>query len=304
MVPHSSVGRTRGFTLIELLVVLAILGVLSALVLASVQRVRLAAAKADCQNRLRQIALASHQYHDTHRQLPPGSTSFGGEFPYLSWLSRLLPYLEQQSLLDQARLDYVRQPDVWHPPTGHANLARPLTAFVCPSGDRATGRALYLTIQPDPFPVAFTWYVGVSGRDSRAPDGLLFRDSAIRFGQVTDGLSNTLLVGERPPSSDDRLGWWYAGAGMPNVGGAGDFFLGVSESRDPVLFPMCDSSPQRFRSGSFTDLCDTLHFWSPHPGGANFALADCGVRYHRYSAADLIPTLATRASGEVVPFLD
>jgi prepilin-type processing-associated H-X9-DG protein len=218
----------------------------------------------------------------------------------MSWLTRLLPYLEQQPLYDRALRDYARQPIFSVPPEGHANLATPVAVFTCPSGDRSTGRAYYPTLQPEPFPVAFTWYLGVSGTNSVDKDGVLFVNSAVRFADVRDGLSNTLLAGERAPSPDNRLGWWYAGVGMWHSGGGGDSFLGVRELRDAVILPMCAPSPTSFRPGRLDDMCDVVHFWSLHPGGANFAFADGSVRFLSYSADTILPALATRAGGEVV----
>lgn len=305
MAPQPPVGRSRvGFTLIELIVVIAIIGLLAGLTLAAVQQVRQAAARADCQNRLRQLPLAAHQYHDAHRHLPPGFRSDGPDPRYMSWLTRLLPHLEHQPLYDRAVRDYARQPKFWLPPEGHANLSTPVAAFTCPAGDRASGRAYYPTLQPEPFPVAFTWYLGVSGTNSVGKDGVLFENSAVRFADVRDGLSNTLLAGERPPSPDDRLGWWYAGVGLRESGRGGDSFLGVREPRDAVILPMCPDGLPTFRPGRLDDLCDVVHFWSRHPGGAHFAFCDGSVRFLRYSADSVLPALATRGGGETVPVPD
>lgn len=129
---------------------------------------------------------------------------------------------------------------------------------------------------------------------------MLFQDSAVRFGDVSDGLSNTLLLGERPPSADLQLGWWYAGTGQLNTG-SGEMILGV---RDHNLLPVMSGSPcgpgaWPFQgAGGFSDPCGTFHFWSPHGGGANFAGCDGSVRFVQYSANDLLPALASRAGGE------
>lgn len=149
--------------------------------------------------------------------------------------------------------------------------------------------------------MALTSYLGVSGRDYKTKDGLLFQDSAVRFGDVTDGLSNTLLLGERPPSADQQLGWWYAGNGQVGTGSA-EMILGVREHN---LLPVVSGSvcgpgawPYIAASG-VSDPCGTFHYWSLHPGGANFALADGSVRFLSYSANDVLPALASRAGGGV-----
>lgn len=289
------------FTLIELLVVLGIIGLLVGLISAAVQAARQAAARADCQNRLRQIGLAAHQYHDAHRQLPPGTLTRGDGPLYMSWLTRLLPYLEQPALFDQAGRDYSRQPLFDRPLDGHANLASPVVAFTCPLADRQTGLASYLSVRDEPFPVAFTWYQGVSGGNSVNPDGVLYANSRTRFADITDGQSHTLLVGERPPSPDNRLGWWYAGVGQRTMGNSADYFLGLREYPDPTRLPMCVWETGSFRPGRLDEMCDVIHFWSLHPGGANFAFCDGSVRFLRYSADAVLPALATRAGGEVVP---
>ena len=135
-----------------------------------------------------------------------------------------------------------------------------------------------------------------------ATDGMLYRNSRTRIADATDGASNTLLLGERPPSADYQFGWWYAGGGQPRLGTA-DMTLSV---REPNLQPITAGSlcgPGRYPfmpAKGFDDQCGMFHFWSPHPGGANFAFADGSVRFLHYSADPIMPALATRAGGESV----
>jgi prepilin-type N-terminal cleavage/methylation domain-containing protein len=98
--PPPRLPSRRGFTLIEVLVALAIVTLLIGLLLTAVQMVRAAAATTKCRNTLEQLGLALHTYHDTHGRLPLGMSSAGGPAtePYLSWLARTLPYLEQGAL--------------------------------------------------------------------------------------------------------------------------------------------------------------------------------------------------------------
>jgi prepilin-type processing-associated H-X9-DG protein len=151
--------------------------------------------------------------------------------------------------------------------------------------------------------VAYTAYVGVWGTSSLVRDGCLYVDSKIRLADVSDGLSSTLLVGERPPSADLRLGWWYAGWGQ-NKDGSAEMVLGVNEIKTATRYRQCPPGPYSFGPGAIADDCDAFHFWSMHKGGAHFAFADGSVRFLRYSADHIMSALATRAGGETVTVPD
>ena len=115
--PHHS---RSAFTLIELLVVIAIIAVLVGLLLAAVQQVRQAAARAQCQNNIRQLAIALHQVHDTRQALPPGHRSLTNRdfMPFSGWTIDVLPFIEQQPLYDQSRAAYRKFPLPFiNPPT-------------------------------------------------------------------------------------------------------------------------------------------------------------------------------------------
>jgi prepilin-type processing-associated H-X9-DG protein len=143
-----------------------------------------------------------------------------------------------------------------------------------------------------------TSFVGNLGLDYESKDGVLMLDSKVRFSDIADGNSNTLLVGERPPSVDFWYGWWYAGHGQ-GATGSGDMLLGVRERNfGDGLIGFCPKGPFHFQAGSLSTYCDVMHNWSLHPGGAHFAFCDGSVRFLAYSADPIMPALATRAGGE------
>ena len=112
------------------------------------------------------------------------------------------------------------------------------------------------------------------------------------------------MIGERPPSADERFGWWYAGTGQDRDGSA-DMILGVREKRgSDFSLRSCPPGPYEFGPGRLDNQCDALHFWSLHPGGAHFAFCDESVRFLTYSADPILPALATRAGGETVAVPD
>jgi prepilin-type N-terminal cleavage/methylation domain-containing protein len=289
-------SHRAGFTLLELLVVIAILGVLLALMIPAVQKVRAAAARLECANNLKQLGLALHGHHDTRRTVPSGITSrrAGEPFPRMTWLTRLLPHLDQGSLWQSTLAAYrVERSPFTNPP--HSGFAMPLRVFGCPADPRAFEP--HLTHRGRI--AAGTSYVGVLGTAYDRSDGVLFLDSRVRLRDIRDGTSNTLLAGERPPSADFWYGWWYAGFGQRGTGSA-DMLLGVRERNLGGGFvAQCPPGPFHFREGRLHEQCDLFHFWSLHAGGAWFLFADGSVHFLAYSADNVLPALATRAGGEI-----
>jgi prepilin-type N-terminal cleavage/methylation domain-containing protein/prepilin-type processing-associated H-X9-DG protein len=284
------------FTLVELLVVIAIIGILIGLTIPAVQMARAQAARLACANNLRQIGLALHRYHDGHRSFPPGLSYRDGldPYPWLGWQARILPQIEQESLWRQTQLDFAKDP--WF--ENHIGFKTPIPLYGCAADARTNGVANV------GFPVALTSYLGVSGVDYFGFDGVLFLDSQVRLVDITDGTSTTLLIAERPPSADTRFGWWYGGWGL-RKDGVGDVVLGARELNGghPTLLG-CPSGPYEFSPGRLTNQCDLLHYWSLHSGGANFLFSDSSVHFLSYSAASVMPGLATRAGGESVTLFE
>ncbi|MFO0925615.1 MAG: DUF1559 domain-containing protein [Gemmataceae bacterium] len=272
--------RRSAFTLIELLVVIAIIAILIGLLLPAVQKVREAAARMQCQNNLKQIGLALHNYHGRMEAFPPGYRSAvaatGAETgPGWSWATHLLADLEQDNLFRQINL----QVSVADPAHGGPRTQR-LTGFRCPSDN---GPVTFSTVTAV-VPVAFGNYVACFGNnelddDPGAGNGVFYRNSRVRIGDITDGTSNTLAVGER--SSNRGYSTWTAA--VPGADGAGALVLGVA-----------DHTPNH-PSGHVED------FASRHSGVTNLLFCDGSVR----PVADTIAppawaALASRAGGEPV----
>lgn len=289
-------------TLLELLVVLAIIVMLLGLLLPAVQKARAAAQRMQCSANLRQLGHACHQFHDVNGALPPGLSlpRHSTPYPYQSWHARLLPFLEQDNLWHETTAAYQKDPFPFNNPP-HRGLAVVIPIFTCPGDSRASQLQSYTGRW-----VALTSYLGNEGTNARRTDGLFYRGSNVSFNAITDGLSNTLMAGERPGSPDARFGWWYAGIGQRYTGSL-DFVMGSREvnllrtGRSTAgAYGQCPGGPYAFRAGSPDDVCDVFHWWSLHTGGANFLFADGSVRFLSYGADTILPALATRAGGEVV----
>ena len=130
----------------------------------------------------------------------------------------------------------------------------------------------------------------------------------VKITDVMDGSSNTLMVGERPPSKDLVYGWWFAGSGFDGCGSS-DVVMGVREIAEPSFTtydgssadrPLCPKGPYNFGPGDMNNQCDQFHFWSFHSGGSNFVMGDGSVRFLNYSANDIMPAMSTRSNGEAV----
>ena len=269
--------KRTGFTLIELLVSMAIIAILIALLLPAVQSAREAARRSNCLNHLKQWGLALHNYHDAHRILPPGSISMGPSYVPLSgwgWQSMLLPQIEQSSLY--ARCDFSI-----HTARG-GNLAiieQSIPTARCPSDTGDTDYEVDLPGYPN-VRIATGNYVGSGG----VLNGL----SDTRFAHVTDGLSQTLFLGER--------------LSFPGPNGTVPFtssWCGIISERDVFV---SNSAPYVFASHA-RPINGSSHspvfFSSQHIGGANFAMGDNSVRFISSSIdGDVFEALGTPNSGD------
>ena len=303
--------RKTGFTLVELLVVIAIIGILIGMLLPAVQQVREAARRVTCANQIRQQVLALHNYESAHQVFPPGhqinpvwwgapfrvepapagiSNYYPNGGAFWSWMMRVAPFMEQGNLHDLCNFSSSGASWPWwqYMPNGvDTILSQPCPILICPSDQR--GEEKWVSPSDATIEVAITSYLGVSGRDSYldtgGQDGMIYVNSKTNFGMVTDGTSNTLMIGERTPASDLEYGWQWAGAG-DNVQGEADVVLGVHEriavgwGSDPNGY-----ETDYFRPGKNNTVGNLhrFHFWSSHPGGCTWGLADGSVQFLRYA---------------------
>jgi prepilin-type N-terminal cleavage/methylation domain-containing protein/prepilin-type processing-associated H-X9-DG protein len=293
-------GRA-GFTLIELLVVIAIISVLIGLLVPAVQKVREAANRMSCTNNLKQIGLAIHNYHDNYQRFPYLTDSnFNSD--RTSWASHLFPFIEQQfNAAPMAGQLGIRN----NIPISHV-----LSVYICPSDGRRTsggsspaGLIHYMAATS---PTTDHWDVwnhstqGVLVRRTRHPDATrstLISGPPTRIADITDGTSNTIMIGERPPSHDSGWGWWAYCTLESCLGVANTVFV----NRLDHLGRPCPTGPQYFQPGLQQNPCDMHHFWSQHSGGGNWAFSDGSVRFLTYpTGPNLLLRLATKAGGEVV----
>jgi len=288
------------FTLIELLVVISVIAVLISLLLPAVQQAREAARRVECRDHLRQFGLALHNYAGTHSILPPGYTykpdssstpvSNGAGF---GWGAMILPFLEQTSLYQQFN---------WNLPLHDTanQLAREkhLRIFLCPSDHFSpTG---FVEMGPTPERYAMASYAGCFG----PPDldvnqeqrlGLFSRNSGTRLGDVTDGLSQTLMCGERM-NGPFRNNGAHANHFSYETAWAGSIRDWDEPDDDHGHMTL-------FQTGHVPNhpLSDDRDVSAPHIGYANFLLGDGSVRGISENVdIVLYQSLSTRASGESV----
>lgn len=306
-------ARRSAFSLIELLVVIAIIAVLLSLVLAGAQKARIAADKVYCVNNLKQIGIALNDFHSVKGYFPPGTDGHSppagsGLYPSLSWMGWILPYIEQDKLWKKSQAAYAAGNSPFYPPHPCDQVIK---VYTCPGDYRVLQSQFVVQFNINQsFVLGLTSYQGVNGTNLNAKDGVLYVRSHVRQADITDGISNTLMVGERPPNTDMIFGWWYDGDGQatsaePGGTGSCDVVLGVAEINtkgNGISADACSAGPWTYRPGSLKDDCSMFHFWSLHQNGCNWTFADGSVRFIPYSAASIVPSLATRAGNDKVNY--
>jgi prepilin-type N-terminal cleavage/methylation domain-containing protein/prepilin-type processing-associated H-X9-DG protein len=313
-------SRPKGFTLVELLVVIAIIGILVALLLPAVQAAREAARRSQCTNNQKNIALAILNYEDTNKKLPPGTPYYDNcvrgpastsplRFHRVSGFVLILPFLEQGSLFDLYQFEktpYIWMADNtgnnWHRVAGRESLpeVRP-DVYVCPSDE-----SLPLHEDPDTGPIrnglkpATGSYALVSGSfgppETFQPQVKCQNNGPFVYGypvplrQVTDGLSNTIFVGE-VIDTHTRAGsniWSFAARHADTLRNTGNPLNTIT------------GTGLRVSSGGTANANGA--FASRHPGGANFAYGDGSVSFMTDDInTDSYRYLSTIAGGEILP---
>ncbi len=294
----------RGFTLIELLVVIAIIAVLVGLLLPAVQKVREAANRIKCQNNLKQMGIACQAYHAANGAFPPGFTAtaaYPDTAPGWGWATYLLPYLDGDNVYSQINLS--------QPVQSSPAIQNALSVYLCPS-DQAPSVPFALTDAAGATVAraAPSSYAATVGDDSCETDdptgnGVFYRNSRTRIADITDGSSNTVLIGDR--SWAQAHGIW-AGVPADAVLRAGVLNTWPNATASAPTFVLAHNNFINIRTDSDGGLDD---FSSNHPGGVNLLFADGSVHFLRSITDDGMErrafwALGTRAGGETVQGLD
>ena len=303
-------GRTA-FTLVELLVVIAIIGILVGLLLPAVQAAREAARRMQCSNNLKQLGLALHNYHDTHKRMPFGSggTTPPSGSPGYSAVSLMLPYIEQAPLYNT--IDFRR------PLTDPVNAAARLQVvpvFLCPSDKE----------NPQPQSGGAINYMGNKGSlhwwSDPSQTGIFLHSKSLRFADITDGTSNTSAFAERlltdgnngvidlqsdvflgsgdPANPDEAIQMCYA-TDATNLANQFPLFMGAPWMNGQHTYMHVDV-PNR-RSCGFYPFKASMPASSRHTGGVNMTLCDGSVRFVAQTIElQLWRAIGTRSGGETI----
>jgi prepilin-type N-terminal cleavage/methylation domain-containing protein len=248
-----SLSSRSGVTLIEVLVVIGLIGILIALLLPAVQQVRNNAIRLDCLNRMKQVGLGVHGFHDTHGRVPPDWTPYlygtpNSKIRGVSWLAHILPFVEQDALWERTLQAYQIDLVPYHNPP-HVGLATVIRTYTCP----ADSRLLAPYTDSTGHTAAYTSYLGVEGSSAGREDGVLTYEVGIRFTDITDGMTQTIMIGEWPPIFSRVIisGWWYT----VHPGSDRDFLLSATSPIDLNLPPYCPTFPS-FGPGRLDNPCD------------------------------------------------
>ncbi len=252
MISRLSNSRSRGFTLIELLVVIAIIAILIALLLPAVQQAREAARRSTCKNNLKQIGIALHNYHGTHKMFPPGwiDHTSGG----IGWGLFLLPSVDQAPLYKS-----IGNLSTGAKPGTASKYQAVVPVYLCASDPSANinsrrgnhAKSNYHAFEGD----------ADSGQSGRG-NGLFFANSNIRIRDITDGVTNTVAIGERS--------WSGTGSGK-----SGAIWAGLrARGNHGEISDFTQNSAGRRINGTHDNATS-----SSHTGGAQVVLGDGSVRF-------------------------
>ena len=306
----------RGFTLIEVLVCVSIMALLIGLLLPAVQAAREAARRLHCANNLKQIGLALHNYHTFHNAFSPGyvsGTTAGAPSTAETgngwgWGAMILAHAEQSPLSSALNFDL----QITDPGSMTARSTS-IGVFLCPStvGFGPASFHYYKPLAGLPSDLATSQYVAsagqfeVSGSPSRN-NGVLYRNSSVGLGDITDGASSTLMVGERSRNVADAT--WVGVVPNGVVANAractapGWLFQVCGDTRSMVL---AHTGPDP-KEGNVVGVPNSLDagassYWSLHPGGCNFLLCDGSVRFVKGGIdPSIFGSLASKSGGEIV----
>lgn len=281
--PPQKLRFRQAFTLVELLVVIAIIGILVGLLLPAVQAAREAARRSQCVNNLMQLGLAVHHYEFNLERLPSGSINPDGPIrneeigQHVSWIVQILPHIEERSAYAQ-----FNQADGAYAGSNARVRDHGIRLLSCPSDPDA--------YQPDSH--GLTSYVGCHN-DQEAPidesnTGLLCLNSRVRFADILDGSTYTILLGEGLIGKKS-LGW---------VSGTRATLRNTSRIEVPARYGM---QPVELDSDDANDSLHVGNFGSYHTGGANFTFADGSVQFLSQNIdATIYQMLGNRADGELL----
>jgi prepilin-type N-terminal cleavage/methylation domain-containing protein/prepilin-type processing-associated H-X9-DG protein len=292
------------FTLIELLVVVAIIGVLIGLLAPAVQRVRESANRIKCANNLRQIAVACQSYHDANRVFPPGylaTASYPDTSPGWGWGAFILPYIEQDPVWKQL--------DLTRPVQDSPAIQQMVSIYLCPSDLYPTGPFLItdggLTPIAQAAPSSYAATVGPDADDVDDPtgQGVFYRNSRTRMTDITDGTSQTAIIGERAWCQTNGI---WAGSIPGGITRAGAMNPWTNATAPAPCLILAHNNYINIKTDADGGLDD---FSSNHLNGANIAFADGSVHFIRSITGDGQDrrdfwAMGTRSGGEVIEHLD